>query len=172
MLTHNWWHAALFALRLGDREGALRLFDERVWGVRKGHCQDQLNAVSLLSRLEIFGIAGGDRWNDIASHAAPHAGEGVSGFAELHYLYALGRAGRDAEADAIVTMLAADIRLSTIATGLVAHAREQYYPAAVALGQNRRHRAGIGGSQVQRQWFDELLVDSLVRSRGEVLACA
>ncbi len=174
MLTHNWWHAALFALWLDDREGALRLFDDHVWGVRKGHCQDQINAVSLLARLEMRGVDGGERWRDIALHAAPHAGDAISGFADLHTLYALARAGEDRGADALVAALAArgEGPLGDLARGVAAHARGQWYAAAVALGQQRRRCSEIGGSQVQRQWFDELLVDSLVRSRGEVRACA
>jgi hypothetical protein len=84
MLTHNWWHAALFALWLGDGEGALRLFDDHVWGVRKGHCQDQINAVSLLARLEARGVQGGARWQDIAMHAGARAGDAISDFADLH----------------------------------------------------------------------------------------
>lgn len=179
MLTHNWWHAALCALRLGDREGALHLFDTRVWGVRKGHSQDQINAVSLLSRLEIFGVDGGARWTDLACHAAPLAGEGISDFAELHYLYALVRAGRDADAETVLNLmrhkstLDPDSPVGGIAEGLVAHARGQFYAAAVALGQGRHWHARIGGSQVQRQWLDELMVDSLARLRGEgQRACA
>ena len=31
MVTHNWWHQALFALELDDVEQALALFDARVW---------------------------------------------------------------------------------------------------------------------------------------------
>jgi tetratricopeptide (TPR) repeat protein len=180
MLTHNWWHAALFSLRLGDVDGALDLYDTRVWGVRKGHCQDQLNAVSLLSRLEIAGADGGARWADVADHAALNAAQVVSGFAELHYLYALARAGRDTEADAVAAMLGEirardpDNPAGDLAIGLLLHARRQFYPAALALGQSRRRHARVGGSQVQRQWFDELLVDSLARSRveGGARACA
>ncbi|MBO9711687.1 hypothetical protein [Sphingomonas sp.] len=173
MLTHNWWHAALFALWLGDRDDALRLFDEQVWGVRKAHCQDQINAVSLLARLEMRGVDGGERWADIAGYVGAHAGEGVSGFAELHYLYALARAGEDAKvAEALRACTGTVSPLADLAQGLVAHARGQWHAAAVSLGQQRRGRGEIGGSQVQRQWFDELLVDSLVRSRGEVRACA
>lgn len=173
MLTHNWWHAALFALWLGDHGDALRLFDEQVWGVRKGHAQDQINAISLLARLEMRGVDAGSRWEDIAGHVAPHACDALSGFADLHYLYALTRAGRDALVEEVLRASGqTGSPLADLACGTVAHARGQWYEAAVALGQQRHRRREIGGSQVQRQWFDELLVDSLTRSRGEVRACA
>jgi hypothetical protein len=64
--------------------------------------------------------------------------------------------------------------LDQIARGVVAHARGQHYSAAIALGQGRRQLARLGGSQVQRQWFDALFVDGLARARaGEgARACA
>ncbi|MEZ0241807.1 MAG: hypothetical protein ACAH11_00420 [Sphingomonas sp.] len=171
MLTHNWWHAALFALWLGDGEGALALFDDHVWGVRKGHCQDQINAVSLLARLEARGVHGGARWHDIAIHAGQRVGDAISDFADLHYLYALTRAGEDGLAERLLRSL--EIRghadgsaLDQLARGVVAHARGHYYSAAIALGQARGGLARLGGSQVQRRWFDELFVDGLARARA------
>ncbi len=53
MLAHNWWHLALFALELEQHDEVLRLYDEQVWGVVKAYSQDQINAVSLLARLEL-----------------------------------------------------------------------------------------------------------------------
>jgi hypothetical protein len=56
MVTHNWWHQALFALELDDHAEVLRLYDTQVWGVVKEYSQDQINAVSLLARLELAGV--------------------------------------------------------------------------------------------------------------------
>jgi len=169
MLTHNWWHAALFALRLGDEGGALALFDGRIWGVRKDHPQDQVNAISLLARLELKGVAVGDRWDDLARHSAPRADDGVSTFLDLHYLYALARAGADAAADALADLVAhrCGAPAGLLAEGVVAHARGAWYRAAVALGQARRRLGEIGGSQMQRELFERLFVDSLLRAGGD-----
>jgi hypothetical protein len=38
-----------------------------VWGVVKEYTQDQINAVSLLARLELAGVDVGDRWQDVAT---------------------------------------------------------------------------------------------------------
>src|SRR5512140_2191642 len=35
MVTHNWWHQALFALEAKDHDEVLRLYDTQVWGVAK-----------------------------------------------------------------------------------------------------------------------------------------
>lgn len=169
MLTHNWWHAALFALELDDCDEALRLFDEHVWGVRKQHCQDQINAVSLLVRLEMHGVDVGSRWEDVADHVAPRIADRISRFLDLHYLYALARAGRDEVADHLQTELEERSNGSPagrLARGMVAHARGQWHEAAVNIGQVRNALLALGGSQVQRALFEDAFQHSLARSRA------
>ena len=70
MRGHNWWHLALFRIELGDDAAALRLYDEQVWGLDKSYSQDQVDAVSLLARLELAGVAVGERWDELAGHLA------------------------------------------------------------------------------------------------------
>ena len=78
MYTHNWWHLALFLIDL-DRTGeALALFDGHVWGVDKDFSEDQVNAVSLLARLELHGAEVGGRWADVAAHLKPRSEEHTS----------------------------------------------------------------------------------------------
>jgi len=168
MLTHNWWHVALFSIELGDETGALDLFDERVWGVRKGHCQDQVNAISLLARLDMHEVATGWRWDDIATHVEDRIGDRISGFLDLHYLYALARAERDGAADRLFEALEASSGngvVTGLARGLIAHARRDYVNAAVALGNVRSHLEQIGGSNIQRDLFDRMFADSVRRMR-------
>jgi hypothetical protein len=167
MLTHNWWHQALFAIELGTLDEALRLYDARVWGVAKDYSQDQANAVSLLSRLELLGVDVGDRWQDIAVHLAGRVNDQVSPFLDLHYLYGLARAGRP-EADALMRAL------EHHAAGSASHDpvwAEAALPAARALlaflrgdrANATRHFSqalpaltAIGGSHAQRAWFDQI----------------
>ncbi|MCA3256211.1 MAG: tetratricopeptide repeat protein, partial [Alphaproteobacteria bacterium] len=76
--THNWWHLALFRLDLDDAAGALALYDAHVWGVRKDYAQDQINAVSLLARLELRGVDVGARWQDVADFLEPRTGDHIN----------------------------------------------------------------------------------------------
>ena len=168
MLTHNWWHAALFSIELGDESGALNLFDERVWGVRKGHCQDQVNAISLLARLHMHGVSTNRRWDDIADHVENRARDRVSAFLDLHYLYALAMAGRGDAANGMVEALEASFQsgpLSGLARGIAAHARGDYLDAAVALGAARPYLEQVGGSNLQRDLFHRIFADSIRRMR-------
>ena len=102
LFTHNEWHGALFHLAQGDSDGALALFHDAVWTQRKHHGQDQINAISLLARIEMAGVDVGNRWQDVADHCTPACADAYDGFLDLHYAYAFARAGRD---DALATLI-------------------------------------------------------------------
>ncbi|MFQ3595209.1 MAG: hypothetical protein SNJ63_03755 [Sphingomonadaceae bacterium] len=167
LFTHNWWHLALAYLALGDREAVLQLFDTRVWGVRKAYCQDQVNAVSLLVRLELAGARVGDRWADVAAFLAPRTAEHLNGLLDLHYLLGLARAGRDRELAAMQQSLADKSRRSkdpvwrwivpTAAAGLVAYASGRWESSVTFLRRSLPHLFRLGGSSVQRALFHDLL---------------
>ena len=178
MLTHNWWHTAVFALELGDADETLRLYDKQVWGVVKDYSQDQVNAVSLLARLELAGVDVGNRWQDLADYLAPRTHDQVQPFLDLHYLYGLGRADRS-EADtllAAITAYAAQQAPGTpaqaiwlgvclpAAQGLQAHARGEWSRAVEGLGEALPRLVEIGGSHAQRGLFAQIHLDALLRS--------
>ena len=179
MVTHNWWHQALFGLELGQHDEVLRLYDQNVWGVAKDYSQDQANAISLLSRLELCGVDVGKRWQDVADYLLVRVDDHVQPFLDLHYLYGLARAGRP-QADALMRSLcgfAADAARAggvrgrvwdnvclPAARGLLAHVNGDYGAAAQALGAALPHLADIGGSHAQRDWFEQIYLDSLMRS--------
>ena len=185
MVTHNWWHLALFALELGHHEQVLRLYDEQVWGVEKNYSQDQIGAVSLLARLELAGVDVGERWQDVAGYLRHRANDHVLPFLDLQYLYGLARAGRP-EADAMVRSIeaycagagparsdGAGRRVASEAwrrvclpasRGLLAHARGHYARAVDELGTALPRMVEIGGSHAQRDLFEQIHLDALVRS--------
>ena len=176
MLTHNWWHLALFALELDDADTVLALYDSQVWGVVKAYSQDQIGAVSLLARLEIAGVNVGHRWQDVADHLAPRQDEHVQPFLDLQYLYGLARAGR-AEALVLLTRIEAFAVVAPAwsrsawqqvavpaARGLLAHAQGDWASAARGLGQALPALQTIGGSHAQRDLFEQLHLDALVRA--------
>jgi Flp pilus assembly protein TadD len=177
MYTHNWWHLALFLIDLDRADEALALFDARVWGVWKEFSEDQINAISLLARLELRGVDAGDRWNDIATYVKPRLHEHFSPFLDLQYLYGLARAG---EQGAVTEMLASledraerakpfereawrDCAVPA-AHGLAAHARRDHVTAARLLGQAMPHLPMIGGSIAQRALFGALQLDAMIRA--------
>jgi hypothetical protein len=176
MLTHNWWHVALFMIEQGEAERVLDFYASHIWGVWKSYSQDQVGAVSLLARLELAGVDVGARWDDLADHLAGRVGEHVQPFLDLHYIYGLGRAGRP-EADAMLASMRAfatrapDFVRATwtevavpAAEGMLAHARGDHEAAVRALMPALPRMAEIGGSHAQRDFFEQVADDALHRS--------
>lgn len=173
MVTHNWWHLALFLLERDDLAGALELHDRRVWGVVPEYSQDQINAVSLLARIELAGGEVGDRWQPLAEHLSARVHDHVQPFLDLQYLYGLARAQRP-QADALLASMrthaqsqqgpqaAAWQRVAVpAAQGLLAHARGRMDEAAEQLGQALPRLAEIGGSHAQRDLFERIWIDAV-----------
>jgi hypothetical protein len=175
LYTHNWWHLALFHLELDDADAALALMDDHVWAKRRDYCQDQINAISLLARLELRGVDVGGRWHDIAAQFEQRTGDHVNGFLDLHYAYALARAGRDADVAGFVRSVADKASRSGggwrdtmpgAVNGVVAHARGQHGVAAALLRKAGPGLRALGGSNTQRDLFELLYLDSLIGSRA------
>ncbi len=176
MVTHNWWHQALFALELDRHDEVLGLYDRRVWGVAKDYSQDQINAVSLLARLELAGVDVGERWQDVGEYLARRLHDHVLPFLDMQYLYGLARAGRP-EADTLMRNMQAHAASAPphamqawqrvclpASRGLLAHARGEYATAVDELGLALPRLAEIGGSHAQRDLFAQVHLDALIRS--------
>jgi tetratricopeptide (TPR) repeat protein len=177
MYTHNWWHTALFHLDRENAGRALELFDTRVWGVWKEFAQDQINAVSLLARLEIRGLDVGARWRDVAHYLLPRLHEHISPFLDLQYLYGIARAGERAAVTEMLASLETHAEQARgparrawrdaavpAAHGLAAHAAGDWAGAAQHLSQALPHLGAIGGSHAQRALFGLIHLDALVRA--------
>ncbi len=174
---HNWWHTALFLIDLDRHDEALEAFDKHVWKDDKDLGDNQGNAISLLTRLELRGVDVGPRWSDLAGHLKGRLHEHYWAFLDLHYLYALARAG---EQSAVTEMLAsledrAEAALAfereawadctvPAAHGLAAHAKGDHTEAARFLSQAMPHLQTIGGSIAQRSLFGAIHLDAMIRS--------
>jgi tetratricopeptide (TPR) repeat protein len=177
MRTHLWWHLCLFYLSQGRAQQVLELYDTQVWGVDREYSQDQIGAVSLLARLELAGVDAGARWTELGGHLASRAEDTTQPFLSLQYLYGLGRAGC-AEADRLLEAIRQrgrtappysrgvwrDIALPA-AEGLLAHARRaDPVITAARLGPVLPELLGLGGSHAQRELFEQIWLDALVRA--------
>ncbi|MCP5431710.1 MAG: tetratricopeptide repeat protein [Alphaproteobacteria bacterium] len=176
---HNWWHVALLRLDRAESEEALRIFDERLWGEYPEFSQEQIGAISALWRFEMRAMEVGERWAPVAAKVREREYEHIEPFLDLHYLYALTRAGFDREASAFLSSLeahAARVRPGLshawagvavhAARGVAAHARRLYEPAFEALNRVIDQMQAIGGSHAQRDLFLETWLDALVRLVG------
>lgn len=182
MLTHLWWHLALFYLSQGRALEVLEIYDRHCWGVAKDYSQDQIGAVSLLARMEMAAIDVGARWEDLADHLATRARDTVQPFLTLQYLYGLARAGRP-EASTLLDIVRErahgapepsrevwqDVALPAC-EGLIAHARGDYEVAWRRLNQAMPRLIEVGGSHAQRDLFAQMLLDTAQKSGRKVAA--
>ena len=175
MRSHNWWHLALFYLSLGRHDDVRRAYDTHVWGLAKEYSQDQVGATSLLARMEFAGVDVGARWGDVADHIAARGADTVNPFLTLQYLYALARTERP-EADTLmqaITQRAQDTRQHDhiawrdvalpAATGIIAHSGGDWSTAINDMARALPRMAECGGSHAQRDLFEQIHLDALIR---------
>lgn len=176
MYTHLWWHLALFYLSRGRDTEALAIYDDHCWSQEREVSQDQIGAVSLLARLEFAGIDVGERWGVVGTYLAARADDVMQPFLSLQYLYGLARARRP-EADRLLDAIRrapfagpavsravwASIGVD-VAEGLVAHAVGDYEVALQRFEPALERLIDVGGSHVQRDLFDQIALDALLRS--------
>lgn len=165
---HNWWHVALCRLGLGDNAGAVSVYDARLWGAWPEFPQEQIGAVSMLWRLELRGVDVGARWAPVVEQARARAGEHLLPFHDIHYLYALARAGGPGEARRLLASMEAHAaalsgpagtawRTAALpcARAALAFAEGDFAAAAEGFAQAAPALRLIGGSHAQRHLFDE-----------------
>jgi len=180
---HLRWHEALFHLDLDRTDTVLDLYDAVVRRVATDEYLDVTNAVSLLWRLEQAGIDVGARWRELADCARGHQHDHALVFVDLHYLMALAavddahgveefmescerfaRLGDDTEATVM-----ADVGLP-LARAVVAHRRGDYGEVVDELFPVRDRIKRVGGSNAQRDLFEQVLIDAAVRSHRFAIA--
>jgi len=178
LYTHNWWHIALYYLEKAEIQKVLALYDTHVWGQAwKESSKDQIGAISLLLRLELRGVDVGNRWQELGAYLIPRIHEHALPFQDLHYVYALVRAG---EADQVTEMLQSmqvyaeellpyikkiwvEVALPA-ARGMVAHARGEWERVIAELGPTLPRLYEIGGSHAQRDLFEQIYLDAWLRA--------
>ncbi len=176
MVTHEYWHLALFYLSQGRFEAALALYDDQVWGIDPSYTQDQIGAVALLARLELAGVDVGARWSALAPHLKLRAHDAVLPFLTLHYAYGLARLAlpeadmllatardRAAYAPTFARATWAEVAVPAM-EGLIAHARGKFDEAVEKLGAALPRLSDIGGSHAQRDLFEQIWLDALIRA--------
>jgi hypothetical protein len=183
MFTHNWWHVALFELANGQVDTALKIHDQRCWGVQPEYSQDQVGAVSLLARLELAGVDVGNRWQELLPFLESRHNDVIQPFLTLQYLYGLAKANSPL-ADELLSLIRTQADTPQVrqdrglwrevgipaAQGMFAHARGDYEHAARELATVRSSLWRTGGSHAQRDLFEQVLLDARLRSSQWELA--
>lgn len=174
--VHIWWHKALFHVELGDAAAAMKIYDGPVLATQRPVGISLTNATALLWRLEILGLDGGDRWQQLANLWENHANGRLCLFADIHAAMTAIRAGRHAEVDRLLAAMrrtAADGTEASpgyrnvglpVVQGLAAFDKANYAEAVDHLLAARSDLWRMGGSHAQRDLIDWTLTEAAARA--------
>jgi tetratricopeptide (TPR) repeat protein len=176
LLHHLWWHRGLYHIEREEFAETLALYDRKFRDLSSIMTTampdlyiDIQNAVSTLWRLERAGVDVGDRWIELADKAPPRIGDCRNPFTLPHWMLALTRTSRNAEAAHFIKGIedaaaqAAPLLADTLSNAAVPICKailaeaEGHSDAAVALMRPAlatMHR--LGGSHAQQDLLEQI----------------
>ncbi|HEY9641186.1 MAG TPA: tetratricopeptide repeat protein [Coleofasciculaceae cyanobacterium] len=175
--THNWWHVALYYLDQEEFAKVLELYDRHIWGrADKSYSQCHLDAISMLLRLELRGVEVSERWQQVGNYFLPRIHDHILPLIDVQYIYALVRSGHEQQAYAMLQSIQdyaktaypyirtawSEVTLP-LARGMLAHAVGDWSTAVTAIRSALPRLHKIGGSHAQRDLFEQVYIDALIR---------
>ena len=175
--THLSWHHALFELDRGRPNDALAIYDDAI-APQDGEITSPLGALadgaSFLWRCRLYGVApAGLPWQEIAELATSAFPKAGTAWVDAHKGIALAALHDDEGVDALLDGLRAAADRGHPTAGLVvapvveamrAFAHERYDEAADGLESVHDLLVSLGGSNAQRDVFEETLAEAYLRS--------
>ncbi|XP_020515195.1 tetratricopeptide repeat protein 38 [Labrus bergylta] len=183
LASHNYWHWALYFIEKEQYEAALDIFDSQIFRRCKatGSMLDTVDACSLLSRLEMEGVCVKDRWRELLQVTQPHTDDHVTLFNDFHFLMASLGAKESATSRRLLEGLQelakepgvnqqhqmANTVGIPVCQAMVEYDHGNYSRAVELLYPLRYNIVKIGGSDAQRDIFNQLLIHAAVKSENE-----
>ncbi|KAK7151885.1 hypothetical protein R3I94_008274 [Phoxinus phoxinus] len=180
LACHNYWHWALYHIEKGNYEAALDIFDEQVYlrCVKSGAMLDTVDACSLLYRLELEGVSVKDRYREVLQVTQPHTEDHTLLFNDLHFLMVSLGSKESATTQRLLESLQelakdpAENHQFQIAErvglpmcqALLEYDQGNYKQAVELLKPIRGRFVEIGGSDAQRDVFNQLLIHAAMKS--------
>lgn len=175
---HNTWHIALLYLGLLNKEKAENIFHNDIWGFQPESILEQIDAISLLWRMEMAGMPQDKKWLDIVSHLSNHPLDHYMPFNNAHLIYALARVNDKKRIAEVMQELKSYAKSQVgethklwhdIATpllqGCVAFAEQDYQRATTLLDPIMAGDVfAVGGSDAQDELFVQTYYVGLVKS--------
>ncbi|NWU67965.1 TTC38 protein, partial [Pterocles burchelli] len=183
LVGHNYWHWALYFIEKGEYEAALTIYDKHIAPrcLLSGSMLDIVDNCSMLYRLHLEGVKLGDRWNNAFKLTKKHTKDHILLFNDAHILMSsLGAKDHKATEELLTTLrelaktpsedhelsLAPSLGLPLcqafveFENGNCDKAVDLLYPIRYQLIQ-------IGGSNAQRDVFNQLLIHAALNSKSQ-----
>jgi tetratricopeptide (TPR) repeat protein len=180
---HIRWHRCLFHLELEQYDRVLERYDREVRAESTDEYLDITNAVAMLWRLEQAGVDVGRRWVELAERSAVRGEDHMMVFADVHYPIALAAAGAPegaerwlqssrrfaASDEGTQARVMRDVGLA-LGEAAIAHRRRAWGRVVELLLPLRPAIREIGGSHAQRDLFQQMLIDAVLKDGRITLA--
>uniref|UniRef100_A0A7N8WL46 Tetratricopeptide repeat protein 38 n=1 Tax=Mastacembelus armatus TaxID=205130 RepID=A0A7N8WL46_9TELE len=174
LACHNYWHWALYFL---EKVKDYNEFSQSTTGCML----DTVDACSMLYRLEMEGVCVKDRWRELLQVTQPHTDDHVTLFNDIHFLMVALGAKESATSQHLLEGLQelakepGDNQQHQLAGTVgvpMCQAMIQYdqgnYGETVELLHPLRYRiVDIGGSDAQRDLFNQLLIHAALKSENK-----
>ena len=95
---HNTWHLALLHLAQCEENEIIKLYPH-IFGTIPDNVLEQIDALSLLWRMDMAGLAQDKLLHSVLEHIGTHPFEYYTGFHSAHFIYALVKGGQKMLAD-------------------------------------------------------------------------
>ncbi|KXJ23457.1 tetratricopeptide repeat protein 38 [Exaiptasia diaphana] len=178
LACHNYWHWALYHIEKGEYDAAVDVYDSQVGQrVKSGAMLDLVDASSLLYRLQMEGVAIGNRWGELLTMWQPHAHDHITAFNDVHMLMCTLGSKREDKTQELMESLRSFVekgsgvnRDVTQNVGLpLCEAFElvdkNQHDVAVEILKPLRYRiVQIGGSNAQRDLFNLFFINTAMTS--------
>ncbi|KAJ6647271.1 Tetratricopeptide repeat protein 38 [Pseudolycoriella hygida] len=177
LATHNYWHWALYHIEKGELDIAAELYETEILK-RTFESRAMLDIVDCLSlpyRLQLEDpIAAekliGSQWSRVVQLVEPHLKDHILSFNDAHFMMALCGAHKFSEAEELLESSSKAPCISgrdvnnQLLKSVLAYSREQYDLCVDNLYPIRYDLVTIGGSDAQRDVFNQLLIASALKS--------
>ncbi|KAE8613198.1 hypothetical protein XENTR_v10007622 [Xenopus tropicalis] len=183
LACHVYWHWALYFIEKGDYEAALTLYDNHIAPqcFASGTMLDVVDNSSMLYRLQLEGVNVGDRWKNLLQITKSHTQDHMLIFNDLHFLMSsLGSKDEDMTRELVESMQELSKspgenqqhglinHLGTpLCRALIEYDRGHYDKAADLMYPIRYQILGIGGSDAQRDLFNQVLIRAAINSSSK-----
>lgn len=172
---HNTWHLALFHLANRDDTKVMELFPQ-IFGTLPDNLLEQLDAISLLWRMDLAGLPRNPLYNTILAHVGSHPFEHYIGFNNAHFIYCLSKTDPTYAEQALMDMefhinalpdgKSKDLWIKTfsLCRGIKAFVENNYQLAAGLLEPIVEDCFQLGGSDAQVELYTQTYLLSLLKT--------
>ncbi|STX27502.1 ATP-dependent transcriptional regulator [Legionella beliardensis] len=174
---HNTWHLALFYVANRNEKAVLNLFP-KIFGTMPDTVLEQLDAISLLWRMDLAGLPQDHYFTKIIPYLGLHPMEHYIAFNNAHFIYCLTRAGHtDLAEESLQAMAHYAASLTSpykqylwqtlalpLCQGINAFAQGQYQRACDLMEPVIENCFQLGGSDAQNEIYTQTFLCSLLKT--------